>query len=261
MASTWDEIAVLLRRLTPADFDQPTSCPGWSVRDIVSHLSGFELMLQGAETPPALASTPTYVHNPIGEINETYVEERRSWSVEDSLHEFERVTSESLRRLRARTDEEWEAVGWSPEGPAPYHRFAETRILDSWIHLQDIRDAVAMPEDDHGTGEEIVVNRFEAAMPYVIAKRARVPDGTTVRLHLQGRLARTIAISVEGGRATAVDVLEQEPTLEISTPVALFWRRVAGRISPAAFLGSSATHVEGSQALAEQIANAMAIMI
>jgi len=51
------------------------------------------------------------------------------------------------------------------------------------------------------------------------------------------------------------------PTLEITTPVALFWRRAAGRISAAAFLAASATDVRGDHTAAGAFADALVIMI
>ncbi len=64
------------------------------------------------------------------------------------------------------------------------------RVLDSWIHLQDIHDALLEPTDDHGLGEEIVVNRFEAALPYVWAKLVGAPEGD-VTADQSGRAPRT----------------------------------------------------------------------
>jgi hypothetical protein len=152
-------------------------------------------------------------------------------------------------------------VGWSPEGERPYHRFQETRVLDSWIHLQDIRDALLEPTDDHGPGEEIVVNRFEAALPYVLGKKAQAPEGTLVRINLSGRLARSVVLEVIDGRAAALETSADVPTLELTTPVALFWRRAAGRISADAFLNASATDVRGDEDLARAFAEGLVVMI
>ena len=134
-------------------------------------------------------------------------------------------------------------------------------MLDSWIHLQDIRDGLAMPADDHGVGEEVVVNRFEAALPFVVGKRAAAPEGAVVRFVLSGRLARTIQLEVRDGRAVAVAASTRDPDLEITTPVALFWRRAAGRISSSAFLSASANVVRGNRDLAVRVADGLNIMI
>jgi uncharacterized protein (TIGR03083 family) len=201
------------------------------------------------------------VRNPIGELNEAFVAARRGEPGSEVLSEFRDATNRSLLALRNLDDEDWEKVGWSPEGERPYHRFQETRVLDSWIHLQDVRDALLEPADDHGIGEEIVVNRFEAALPFVVGKKMKAPEGTTVRVNLSGRLARTVVIGVRDGRAQAIEIDDAAPTLEVTTPVALFWRRAAGRISAQAFLDASATDVRGDRAMAEAFADGLSIMI
>jgi uncharacterized protein (TIGR03083 family) len=261
LETTWGSIDRLVRPQPPESYDAPTPCPGWSVKDVLSHLVGFEKMLHGEPVPQHHGPWPDYVHNPIGEFNEAFVQADRDRSGLEVLDDFRIQSARSIAALRALDDAAWEKVGWSPEGERPYHRFQETRVVDSWIHLQDIRDALLQPEDDHGPGEEIVVNRFEAALPYVVGKRMKSPDGTLVRLNLSGRLARSVLIGVEGGRARAMDVSAETPTLEITTPVAIFWRRAAGRINAAAFLSASATDVRGDHAMATALADALVIMI
>ena len=259
--TTWSSIDRLARPLSPERYDALTPCPGWSVKDVISHLLGFEKMLHGEPVPVFEGTWPEYVHNPIGEFNEAFVAANRDRPGIDVLDEFRVERARSIALLRALDDAGWEKVGWSPEGERPYHRFQETRVVDSWIHLQDIRDALLQPEDDHGPGEEIVVNRFESALPYVVGKRMRSPDGTLLRLNLSGRLPRSVLIGVAEGRANALSDSADTPTLEITTPVALFWRRAAGRISAAAFLGASATDVRGNHALASAFAEHLVIMI
>jgi uncharacterized protein (TIGR03083 family) len=261
LEETWTATDRLLRPQSPTAYEAPTPCPGWSVRDVLSHLLGFESFLQGEPVPPHEGEWPAYVRNTIGEMNEAFVEAHRHEPGRDVLDQFREVTRLALIRLRGLSTDEWEVVGWSPEGSRPYHRFQETRLLDSWIHLQDIRDALLEPADDHGVGEEVVVNRFEAALPYVVGRAMGAPDGTVVRVTLTGRLGRSVTLEVAGGRASAVASVAGSPTLEITTPVALFWRRVAGRITAEAFLGASATEVYGEQSLARDFSRALAIMI
>ncbi|MEI7653678.1 MAG: maleylpyruvate isomerase N-terminal domain-containing protein [Actinomycetota bacterium] len=261
LATTWDDTLSLLRSVSPTDFDRPTPCPGWTVRDVVSHLSGFELMILGSPVPEMTLEYPTFVKNAVGRINQAYVEERRTWPIDAVIGEFAHVTQRSLARLSALSDEEWLAVGWSPEGDAAHWRFMETRVFDSWIHLQDIRDAVLQPHDDHGAGEEIVLNRYEGALGYIWGRGAAAPEGASLRLNISGRSARSVSLTVREGRATPVTVLEETPSVEISTPSALFWRRCAGRISAGAFLAASATDVRGDKDLAIRCAEAMAITI
>lgn len=261
LEETWASVEALLRERTPGEYDALTPCPGWSVRDVLSHLLGIEVWLRGATVPTLEGPLPEHVKNAMGEFNEAFVAAHRSEPGTEVLAQFRAATSASVAALRALRAEEWEVVGWSPEGDRPYHRFMETRVLDSWIHLQDIRDALLEPADDHGPGEEIVINRFESSLPYVVGRKMSAPDGTLVRVNLTGRLARSAMIAVTSGRASAVNTSSDEPTVEITTPVALFWRRCAGRISADAFLGASATDVRGNRELARAFVDALAIMI
>ncbi len=258
---TWRSIDDVVRPQPPAAYDAATPCPGWSVRDVLSHLMGFELLLEGEAPPEHDDNYPDYVKNEIGRMNEAFVEAGRGQPGIEVLDQFKAVAARSIARLRALNDDDWDRVGWSPEGERPYHRFQETRVVDSWIHLQDIRDALLEPADDHGPGEEIVVNRFEAAIPYVVGKRMQAPDGFTMQLNLSGRMGRTVMVAVKDGRCNPVAELTTPPTTVISTPVALFWRLAAGRISAEAFLGASATEVEGDRAAAGQFADGMRVMI
>ena len=257
---TWSRLEQTLRGRDERTFDALTPCPGWSIRDVVNHLTGIESMLSGEPVPEQTGPTPDYVQNPLGEINEAFVSSGRHLTGEETLDEFRSVTRRSLERLRALSDEEWERIGWSPEGERSMARLQETRVVDSWIHLQDIRDALLEPADDHGRGEEITMNRFEAALPYLWGKRAQAPEGALLQLNLMGRLARNVLLRVEQSRAVVVEATEQLPTVELTTASALYWRRCAGRISADAFLRASATDVRGDHRLATRFAESMVVI-
>jgi len=257
---TWTSLERTLQGRSEREFDALTSCPGWSVRDVVNHVTGTELFLNGAPIPEVTEPYPSYVMNSLGEDNEAFVASRRHLGVGDVLADFRGATHATLARLRGLDDEAWDAPSWSPTGLRPLHQVQETRVLDSWIHLQDVRDALLEPSDDHGLGEEIVINQFESALPYVWARRVTAPEGSILRVNLLGRLARTVQIQVRDGRAVAVASSPESPTVELTTAVALFWRRMAGRINAEAFLGASATDVRGDLDLARRLADALNVV-
>ncbi len=257
LGETWSSVGRTISGRSERDFDALTACPGWSVRDVVNHITGTELFYAGTAIPDITEPWPAYVRNSLGQSNEAFVANRRHLSADEVRLDFHAATSATLLRLRATSDHEWESESWSPEGPRPLYRVQETRVLDSWIHLQDIRDAFLEPTDDHGPGEEIVINRFESALPYVVAKRAGAADGTLVRFNLVGRLGRSIQVRISDGRGVAVASSDEVPTLEMTTAVALFWRRAAGRINAEAFLAASATDVRGDRQLAVRLAEAL----
>lgn len=259
LEETWEDIDRFLRLRPFEAYDAATSCPGWTVRDVISHLTGVALVMAGEPVPRHDGQWPDYVQNPLGELNEAFVEANRDRPGLEVLDAFREASRRSLSDLRALDDAAWERVGWSPEGERPFHRFQETRVLDGWIHFQDIRDALGEPFDDPGVGAEVVLNRFESALPYVIGKRVGAPDGTLVRVNLTGPRGRSVAIAVRDRRADAVSASDATPTLEITTSTSLFWRRCAGRVSVDEFLVSCELH--GDVDLARSVAESLRIML
>ena len=257
---SWREIDRVVRLAGESGYDRPTACPGWTVKDILSHLLGFELLMTGVGADPYDASGDDHVKNVIGEFNEAYVAQRRGRPGDEVRQEFVAVGASSIARLREMSQEDWEAVRPSPLGENTAVYVFETRLLDTWIHLHDICDALALPIDDAGAGEDVVVNRFEAALPYVIGRKAAAPEGTRVRVTLTGRLARLIDVEVVNGRGQ-VATGPGEPALELVVPTALFWRRAAGRVSAEALMTSRDVHVEGDTALARRIVENLAVLI
>ena len=260
LAATWGSIEDVLADRPAQDFDRPTSLPGWSVRDVLAHLVGFEQMLQGQPLPEHEGPFPDYVVNAIGELNEAVVDHWRRRPLGELREAFTETTARSLARLGDLSREEWERVGWSPEGERPYHRFMETRVLDGWIHLGDVRDALALEGDDHGPGEAVVLGRFAAALPFVLGRRVAAPEGARVAVELRGPRAARHVVAVEGGRGVALDP-EEGAANELVTSTALFWRRAAGRVGAPRLLEDPATSLRGDRGLVEGLVEGLVVMI
>ena len=261
LGETWATIAGRLDSASEADYERATPCPGWSVKDVLSHLAGFELMIRGAPVPLYDRPWPSYVRNPIGEFNEAFVADLRTKSGREVLALFRDATARSLDALVSLSDGEWERVGWSPEGERPYHRFQETRIVDSWIHLNDIFDALSEPDRDHGRGEEVVVGRFLSTLPYVVAKRSGAREGTLVAVTVVGPRQRRVVVEYVGGRASFVEPERTSVALEVTTSSALFWRRAAGRVGVEEFLRADATEIRGDLVMGERLVSGLTTMI
>src|ERR1700733_16205797 len=67
----------ILRRTPHPDFDRPTACPGWSVRDVLAHCAAA---LSRVTAGNLHAFTPA--------LNEADVAQRRPWPLEDILSEL-----------------------------------------------------------------------------------------------------------------------------------------------------------------------------
>ena len=70
MNTAMDAVTVAFDGLTEEQWSTATDCPGWDVKDNLSHLIGTELFLMGKPSTTHRAPKFDYVKNPIGEANE-----------------------------------------------------------------------------------------------------------------------------------------------------------------------------------------------
>jgi uncharacterized protein (TIGR03083 family) len=261
LEETWSATAQVLEGLHPEAWDLPTDCPGWSVRDHLSHLIGTELGLLG-ESPPSLPEPmPDYVRNPIGQVNEAWIEARRVVPGTEVLEEFVGVTARRLKELRSFSKERFDAVGWSPIGDVPYRDFMNIRAFDSWVHGQDMRWAVDRPGDRFGRAEAIAIDRVTLGMPFVVGRKVAPPEGTTVVFDVTGTLGRNVVLVIEGGRARVTEERPAQPTITLTMPSEHFVRLGCGRESGDEALASGEVALLGDDDLGRAIVGAMDFMI
>jgi uncharacterized protein (TIGR03083 family) len=263
LADVWGDLVALGRTLSPADWERPTECPGWSVQDQLAHIVGTESLLLGralADPGPAEAGpTGPHVHNPIGEVNEAWIAPRRLLSGSAVLAEFEEVTALRLAALAAMTDDQLLAVGPSPIGRVPYAEFMDVRVMDCWVHDQDMRQALGRPGGLEGPGATAAVDRLVSSFGYVVGKRVSPAEGTTVMLVLTGPQARTRAVRIEGGRGVEVPV-PTDPTTTLTTDAAAFARLTAGRAGAEGLEAAGLVGVAGDRDLGRRVLNALNVM-
>jgi uncharacterized protein (TIGR03083 family) len=261
LGEEWAAIASLCASLSDDEWDLPTECPGWSVRDLLSHMIGTESSLLGDPAPQALNDTPPHVKNPVGALNEAWVASRRSLSVPKLLAEFEDVTSRRLHDLRSWPPERFEEIVPSPVGQVPYREFMSVRVMDCWVHEQDIRVATGRPGHRDGPGAQISLERLSSALGFVVAKQAGAPEGTSVRFDVTGERPLRFDIAVREGRGRRVEDLIGTPGVALSMDVEGFWRLACGRVEGTAALSAGLVQMEGDSALGRRVLDSMAFMI
>jgi uncharacterized protein (TIGR03083 family) len=262
LGEVWASLTSACEHLDDRQWGLSTDCPGWSVKDQLSHLIGVERLLLRDPPPPAPAPTPEHVRNPIGELNEAWVAARRPLPGDAVLAEFVEVTGRRLEALRAMRPDEFDVVGPSALGQVPYREFMEQRVMDSWAHEQDVRKALGRPGGRNGPGEAISLERCFRAMPFVVGKRVAPPDATSVRFDVNGELGRRVLVGVHGERASVVTSPSGGgPSVTLSMDQETFWRLGFGRVRPDEVFASGTVRVEGDVALGHRVLGAMAFMI
>jgi uncharacterized protein (TIGR03083 family) len=229
LRAEYGAIASLCAALSEDQWNLPTCLPGWSVRDVLSHVIGAESMLAGDPPPEVDISHLDHMRNPVAESNELWVESLRSRSGPEMLERFDQVVARRLEALDAMTQADFDAPSWTPASrDETYGRFMRIRHYDCFMHEHDIRYAVGAPArpdiDDLGP----VLDEVATGLGYIVGRRAALPDGSRLRIELTGPPATTYLVAVDG-RAAVVDTLDLPATVGIELSAMLFLRLTGGR--------------------------------
>ena len=258
LRETWASMGDLGGDLGPDEWELPTGCPGWSVKDQFSHIIGTEWMLLGRETPPAEDPRAGHVRNDIGAFNERWVATYRTRSGAEVLADFLAVTKERLGLLDAMGDDDFAAASMTPVGPGTYLDFMTIRLFDCWVHEQDVRRAVGRPGHAAGPVAESALAMIQGSLPRTVAKLAGAPEGASVAFALEGPLAREWAVGVEGGRGRTLDAVPPEPTVRLRTDLDALVALACGRSDAADFEADGRVSLAGDQALGRAVVSNLA---
>ncbi len=259
LEQVWGAVSVVGHTLSEEQWLAPTDCPGWDVRDHVSHLIGTERMLEGLPAAPATDAYGEHVKNPIGQFNENELDTRRSMSGAEVLAEFDALVATRLASLRGGDEAYFARETMTPTGPGTVADFLHIRVMDCYVHEQDIRRAVGQPGDLDTPAAAHSVDRLLRTIGIVVGKRAGAPDGSSVLLELTGPVARSVPVTVVDGRAKVVDTVPDDLLTTVRMDSEAFLVLATGRRT-AGDLGDRWT-VEGDQALGRSIVEQLNMMI
>ncbi|MEO5838561.1 MAG: maleylpyruvate isomerase family mycothiol-dependent enzyme [Acidimicrobiales bacterium] len=254
----WASISELAASITPAEWDLATECPGWSVRDNVSHLIAIERRLLGLPGDPALSKYPPYVKNNIGKFNEDAIALRRDRPGTEVLAEFNDITAQRSRMLEAMTTEDFDRVGWSPIGEVPYRQFMMVRLFDCWAHEQDMRRAVGRPGHLTGPVVDAVMAWHRRSLGFVVGKKAGAPDNSIVAFSVTGPTAAHYVVEVRDRRAAVVDDPSAPATATLTLDTETFNALLCGRWTADDAMVRHKLVLHGDTTLAASVAGAMA---
>ncbi|HET7398300.1 MAG TPA: maleylpyruvate isomerase family mycothiol-dependent enzyme [Intrasporangium sp.] len=168
------------------DFDTPTECPGWTVKDQIAHVVGAEKALSGMPSP--LAEPPLHAHpwEALGRLNAQDVEARRAVPGAQVVAELASYLPDRMEELRGSGATLDTVVGgfFGPE--TTFGAQLRRRIIDVWCHEQDIRAALDRPGNLDTAGARLFTAAILDELPRLVARAAHVPPGATVVLDVTG---------------------------------------------------------------------------
>ena len=233
LEAIWRSVSALGAELSEREWKLPTDLAGWTVQDNLAHLIGTERMLQGLPAAEHLTEYSDHVKNPIGQFNESEIAARRPLSGAEVLSEWNDLAELRAKTLRAADDDYYAQPAMTPTGPGTVADFLHIRVLDCWIHEQDMRRAVDRPGHLGGAAAEHTIDRLLRTIPIVVGKRAATPEGKAVVIDITGDVPRHIACEVTGGRAAVVDAPSAEPLATVTLDSEAFIVLATGRRSAA----------------------------
>jgi uncharacterized protein (TIGR03083 family) len=160
-----EALPAVLARAEPSDFDRPTICVGWSVRDVLAHCSA---------ALTALVTGTTGKFTP--EENQRDVDARSSWPVE-------RVIAELLTGYRAAADI-IDAAGGPADGLG----------VGEWIHGGDVREPLGERDAYASAGVELAIGLLgERSVARSVPALDVVVDGDVVPFGSGPAVGRLVA--------------------------------------------------------------------
>ena len=259
LEQTWNSISEFCSQLTEAQWKNPSQLPAWTLQDNLSHLVGTESGLAGLEKSAHKAADVSHTKNPIGEANEHDVDSRRSMTGSAVLDEWKSLVSSRIHTLRNADDAYFEQPSFTPTGPGTLADFLHIRVLDSWIHEQDMRRTAGIPGHQGGPAAEHTIDRLIRTIPIVVGKRAATPEGGTVVVVITGAVKRTVATTIVEGRAQIVSEVPPNVLATITMDSDVFLQLATGRATHSE-LGSGIA-ISGDSELGTRVVSQFNMMI
>lgn len=207
-------LAEVLASLDPLEWDHPSRCDGWSVRDVAVHLESvnafwnFSIQAGVAGQPTTFlerfdpVATPAEIVAAAGDLSREVVLERFIASNEQLINTIESLDPSG-----------WDAQAETPAGHLKMGALVHHALWDSWIHERDILlplDREPVEEDD----EVLAALRYSAALsPAVTLSLGR--GGSGVVAVTCTRTGTSMQVVVDGTRVVVDDRLDENANPDI----------------------------------------------
>jgi uncharacterized protein (TIGR03083 family) len=254
-----EAISELVSSLVDGEWNRPTECPGWSVRDVVSHVIGGECEALGDPRP--IHSLPRDLYHVTDETTrylEVQVDVRRHHTGPEMTSELEYTIIRRSRQMRNERRKPEDVVSHPLYGKLTLADFLDVRVFDVWAHEQDIRRALRLPATLDTPAAHVARNVLLQRLPRVIAEDAGAPKKSAVVFDISGpvEFLRTVRID-ENGNGTVDSSPSLGPVVTFTMDWETFTRIASGRVRPRKV--ADKLKVEGDTGLADRILTAFPV--
>lgn len=224
-----EQLLALLSGLSPDEWQEPTACSPWSVKDVAQHLLGDDVgnlsrrrdgfLLPGGEVEDWEGLVAL-----INELNAAWVNATRSISPR-LLCDLLRFTGTQVHAYFRSLDPYAMGgpVSWAGPDSAPVWLDLAREYTERWLHQQHIRDAVDRPGLKEPRFLAPVLDTFVRALPHAY-RNVDASEGTLVALSITGESGDRWFLLREDSLWRLYLECEKDPQAEVVMGEDVAWR-------------------------------------
>ena len=260
------QLLELFSELEPEEWEKPTICPGWTVKDIGLHLLGDDVgYLSGARDH---FSNPFFRNKDLREwksLVKNINDANESW-----VKATARISPKLLADLLALTGQQFYeymqsldltamdgVVSWAGPDPAPVWLDVAREYTERWLHQQQIRDAVNKPGLKEKAFFHPVLDTFVRALPHTY-KDIAVADTTVLKFVVTGEAGDVWYLVGEANRWSLFQDVELPPVTVVTMDQETCWRLFTKGTNREQARARIA--IEGDQTLGERLLETVSII-
>jgi uncharacterized protein (TIGR03083 family) len=260
------QLLELFSDLSEEDWDAPTVCQGWTVKDIGLHLLGDDIGY--------LSGRRDHFSNPFFRNKDMHAWESLVKNLNEAnelwVKAAERISPKLLSDLLALTGKQlYEymqsldpmaingVVSWAGPDPAPIWLDSAREYTERWLHQQQIRDAVNKPGLKEKRFFHPVLDTFVRALPHTY-KDVPVADTAVIQLVVTGEAGDAWYLVGEANRWSLYTVVELQPGAIVTMDQETCWRLFTKGVNKDQ--AKAHTTIEGDQKLGEKILDTVSII-
>ncbi len=222
------ELVKLLSNLSAEEWQKPTVCPGWSVKDVALHLLGDEVgNLSRRRDGHALGASVTGWEDLVALINNA----NQGW-VQATQRISPRLLIDLLEFTGVQLCDYFRSldpfalggsVSWAGPERAPVWLDLAREYTERWHHQQHIRDAVSKPGLEEPRYMAPVLAAFVRAMPRAF-RSTPAAENTAVTLTITGESGGQWSLLRERGEWRLYQGAPDRPEAKVFLDQAVAWR-------------------------------------
>ena len=230
-----------LRGLEPDQFDTPTALPGWRLREVIAHLvTTDKASVLGANLPIVLGSMDR-----LERWNDRQVPKWADRPVPDLLIGLDRWGRRMRRLAQTMPSALYRLRVPTIFGRAPLGILIWSRVYDEWVHRQDMRRALGLPDEE--VDLESPAEFLLTAIVWAVLPQVQGPPGQII-LSLEDTPVPEWRFDT-AARTGAPAAGAQEAAARVAGPAPKIIMSAAGRESFQSLQSEGVLKVEGDQGL------------